>query len=457
MGTLSLGERSRRAAADRRRVAVVTLLLLAGMGVLAAPASATFHLNKVNEVMLASSSGDASVQFVEFLDKGGSSEVFPPTFSPYKLVVYDAAGNKLGEHVLSGPALSSARAAGRPYLVSTAAADTAFGVTGDEQLDVTLPQGAGQACFVATAQSEAYSCLTWGRLTKAVPTNQNSGTGSTNGAAPPPGQSAQRQPDDTIQSAPPTPKAANRAGTAAPSPTRRFAGMRVAASRVKVDRTGRARVPLRCPAATNGPCKGRLTLRDRGTTIGRASFTLRRGRTRTVKVKLSRAARRKLARGGRLRARARVAAEDAIGQSRTTSRRVTLIRSGARAAAAISRRVTLIPSEVRGGAATVNVALGDGALAPSPRRTRGPRVRFRVRNRGVLPHEFVVIRTRRRASRLPVKGSRASERGRVGKIRTFSPGGTRALSLRLKRGHYALICNLPGHYQGGVRADFRVG
>jgi len=283
---------------DRRRVAVVTLLLLAGMGVRAAPASATFHLNKVNEVMLASSSGGASVQFVEFLDKGGSAEIFPPTMGPFKLVVYDAAGNKLGEHVLSGPALSSARAAGRPYLVSTVAADIAFDVTGDERLDVTLPQGAGQVCFVATAQSEAYSCLTWGRLTKAIPTNQNSGTGSANGAAPLPGQSAQRQPDDTIQSAPPTPKAANRAGTAAPSPTRRFAGMRVAASRVKVDRTGRARVPLRCPAGTNGPCKGRLTLRDRGTTIGRASFTLRRGRTRTVKVKLSRAARRKLARAG---------------------------------------------------------------------------------------------------------------------------------------------------------------
>jgi hypothetical protein len=303
------------------------------MGVLAAPASATFHLNKVNEVLLASSSGDASVQFVEFLNQGDSSETYPPTFGPYKFVVYDAAGNMLGEQVLSGPALSSARAAGRPYLVSTAAADAAFGVTGDERLDVTLPQGAGQACFVATVQGEAYSCLTWGRLTKAVPTNQNFGTGSANGAAPPPGESAQRQPDDTIQSAPPTPKAANRAGTTtAPAPTPPFAGVSATASRVKVDRTGRARVPLRCPAGTNGSCKSRLTLKHRGKTIGRASLRLSPGRTRTVKVKLSRAARRKLARRGRLRARARVAAEDAIGQNKTTSRRVTLIPSRRRRA-----------------------------------------------------------------------------------------------------------------------------
>lgn len=438
---LSLGERLRRAGRRRRRVAVVTLLSLVGLGVLAALASATFHLNKVNEVMLASSGGDASVQFVEFLNKGDSSEVYPPSFGPYKLVVYSAAGDKLGEQVLNGPALSSARAAGRPYLVSTPAVDAAFGVTGDERLAVTLPEGAGQACFVATAQSEAYSCLTWGRLTKAVPTNQSFGTGSANGAAPPPGQSAQRQPDDTIQSAPPTPKAANRAGIAAPRPTPPFAGVSIAARRAKVDRTGRARMRLRCPAGTNGSCRGRLALKHRRKTVGRASLRLSPGRTRTVKVKLSRAARRKLARKGRLLARARVAAEDAIGQNKTTSRRVTLLPSGPR---------------TRATAATVRVGLTEWRVSPSPRRTRSRRIRFRVRNRGVGSHEFVVIRTRRRASRLPVRGSKASERGRVGKIRSFSPGRTRTLSRRLRRGHYALICNLPGHYRAGMRADFRV-
>jgi len=60
---------------------------------LAAPAQATYHLNMVNEVMLVSNSGDASVQFVEFLDNGGSEEQFTPAFAPYKLVVYAAAGN----------------------------------------------------------------------------------------------------------------------------------------------------------------------------------------------------------------------------------------------------------------------------------------------------------------------------------------------------------------------------
>lgn len=328
MATLSVGERSVRVhtAGRGRRVAVVMLLSLAVMAMLAAPASATFHLNKVNEVMLASSGADASVQFVEFIDPGDDSEVFPPFFAPYKLAVYDADADELGEQVLDGPALSSARAAGRPYLVSTAAADSALGVTGDEALAVTLPQEAGQACFVATAQDEAYSCLTWGRITTAVPTNQSFGTGSANGAPPPAGESAQRQPGDTIQSAPPTPKAANRAGamTTAP-PTPPFAGVGVAARRVKVNRAGRARMRLRCRAGTQGRCRGRLRLKHRGKRIGRAAVRLSPGQTKTVKVKLSRAARRKLARKGRLRVRARVAAKDAMGQKKTTRRRVTLI------------------------------------------------------------------------------------------------------------------------------------
>lgn len=120
---------------------------------------------------------------------------------PYKLVVYDAAGSQLGEHVLSGPGMNDARAGGRPYLLSTAAASAAFGVSPDELLDIALPQTAGQACFTAGPSDTAYSCLTWGSLTGAVPTS-TFGTGSANGPAPPPGESAQRQPDDTVETVP---------------------------------------------------------------------------------------------------------------------------------------------------------------------------------------------------------------------------------------------------------------
>jgi uncharacterized cupredoxin-like copper-binding protein len=35
-------------------------------------------------------------------------------------------------------------------------------------------------------------------------------------------------------------------------------------------------------------------------------------------------------------------------------------------------------------------------------------------------------------------------------------GNARVLVLTMKRGHYALICNLPGHYKTGQFADFYV-
>src|SRR3954468_3896867 len=162
-----------------RRFAALFVGSFVVAGVWAAPAFATFHLEMANEVMLASSGGDPSVQFVEMLDHGGSEEEFTPVFAPYKLVIYDAAGNKLGEHMLDPSGLRSAAAADGEYLISTSAADAAFGVTGNERLDVSLPPGAGQACFQANPNPPAFSCMTGGSISKPVATN-SMGTGSVN-------------------------------------------------------------------------------------------------------------------------------------------------------------------------------------------------------------------------------------------------------------------------------------
>ena len=312
-----------------RRSAVLTTLVLGALAALAGPAHATFHLNKVNEVMLASSAGDASVQFVELLDRGGSEEAFTPVFAPYKLVIYDAAANKLGEHTLSPDGLRAAAGAGREYLISTTQADTAFGVVGDERLDVSLPRSAGQACFEANPSPPAFSCLTWGAITKPVPTN-SMGTGSANGPVPPNGASDQRQADDSVVAATPTPKAPNHAATpGTPGLATPFSGLTIASRTAKVSRSGRVAVRLRCPAGTNGSCKGRLTLRAlRGhATFGRAGFDIAASKSKTVRVKLSRAARRRLRRHRRLKVGARVTAHDAAGTQRATSVRLTLIAS----------------------------------------------------------------------------------------------------------------------------------
>jgi uncharacterized cupredoxin-like copper-binding protein len=104
---------------------------------------------------------------------------------------------------------------------------------------------------------------------------------------------------------------------------------------------------------------------------------------------------------------------------------------------------------------TVSVTLREFTLRPSPATAAAGTVTFRVRNAGRIKHEFVVLRTTKRAANL-LKGAEASEAGNVGEIGNVPKGTTRTLRVRLRRGHYALICNLPGHYRAGQRADFNV-
>ena len=310
-----------------RRIAVMVAGSLALAGVWAAPASATFHLEMANEVMLASGTGDPSVQFVELLDHGGSEEAFTPVFAPYKLVVYDAAGNKLGEHELDPTGLRGAAMADREYLLSTPAADMALGVTADEPLDVSLPPVAGQACFEANPDPHAFSCLTWGSITKPVQTNSQ-GTGTVNGAAPPNGKSEQRLQDNSVVSATPTPKAPNKADGGGPAPQPpAFAGVSFVRHRAKVDRAGRAHVRLRCPAASGG-CTGRLTLRSttgKRKRIGTSKFAISAGHRTSVAVKLSRAATAHLAKKHRLKTHAVAIARSSAGARHRSTGRLVLV------------------------------------------------------------------------------------------------------------------------------------
>ena len=87
---------------------------------------------------------------------------------------------------------------------------------------------------------------------------------------------------------------------------------------------------------------------------------------------------------------------------------------------------------------------------------RAGTVTLRVRNTAGIKHERVVIRTDRRAAALPTRSGEANEAGSVGEIELKGhAAGT--LHLHLAKGHYALICNVPGHYMAGVHTDLTVG
>jgi uncharacterized cupredoxin-like copper-binding protein len=102
------------------------------------------------------------------------------------------------------------------------------------------------------------------------------------------------------------------------------------------------------------------------------------------------------------------------------------------------------------------VALSEFKVGLTEKSAAHGRVTLVVKNSGEFEHELVVIKTSRRASKLPVSGKEASEKGAIGEVEDVAAGKSKKLTLNLKKGHYVLICNVPGHYKSGMHADFTV-
>ena len=236
----------------RRALVCAVIASLAVLAAVAAPAGASFHLNTVNEVGLAK--GGPAAQFVELFDP--VAEPYPDSFAPYSVVIFDAAGHKLGGVPVSTATLR-AKASLTPVLVGTAAADAAFGTTRDATLPVALPASAGQACFTQGSAESVVSCMAWGCVTHAV----QDGAPST--APPPDGMSAQAEPDGTVGIAAPTPGKANASGPSSAAcpgggggkdttkPKASFKGTpKALAPRVKTNESGKLSATLTLSKAT---------------------------------------------------------------------------------------------------------------------------------------------------------------------------------------------------------------
>jgi uncharacterized cupredoxin-like copper-binding protein len=84
-------------------------------------------------------------------------------------------------------------------------------------------------------------------------------------------------------------------------------------------------------------------------------------------------------------------------------------------------------------------------------------------NRGRIPHELVMWNTKLPAAALPRSkdGSVDEESSALDSVldsgSSLQPGETRVLFADLTAtGHYALVCNLPGHYRLGMHVDLTV-
>ena len=123
----------------------------------------------------------------------------------------------------------------------------------------------------------------------------------------------------------------------------------------------------------------------------------------------------------------------------------------------------------------VAVALGSPAefdLVPAKPQVRAGNVTFKLANTGAIEHELIVIRTDLDSGALPTDGDGAAEEhgavapegaGHAGDehsgahVGAHVPAGEKAtVTVRLKPGNYALVCNLPGHYDAGMHANLTV-
>lgn len=86
-------------------------------------------------------------------------------------------------------------------------------------------------------------------------------------------------------------------------------------------------------------------------------------------------------------------------------------------------------------------------------------VTFEMLNEGAVVHDLWVVRTDLAYDQLPVEGGVAVTGGAhevIDKVLETDAGSKVSLTVNLEAGNYALICNIPAHYQLGMRAPFTI-
>jgi uncharacterized cupredoxin-like copper-binding protein len=85
-------------------------------------------------------------------------------------------------------------------------------------------------------------------------------------------------------------------------------------------------------------------------------------------------------------------------------------------------------------------------------------VTFTVTNGGTMVHEFVVLKTDIKAANLPLANGAVTEDDytSMGEVADLAAGASGTMTATLTAGHYAIICNLPGHVSQGMVADLTV-
>jgi uncharacterized cupredoxin-like copper-binding protein len=116
------------------------------------------------------------------------------------------------------------------------------------------------------------------------------------------------------------------------------------------------------------------------------------------------------------------------------------------------------------GSDAVGVTIQEWSITPTAVSVPAGAITFSVSNAGTTPHEFVVLSTDTPAADFPItsfegEANRINEDKvgkNVGETGDLQANGAKSITLELTPGHYAFVCNLPGHYGQGMHVDFTV-
>jgi uncharacterized cupredoxin-like copper-binding protein len=116
------------------------------------------------------------------------------------------------------------------------------------------------------------------------------------------------------------------------------------------------------------------------------------------------------------------------------------------------------PAATPAAGVTVDVGLVEFVVNPARDTADAGALTFSVSNDGAIIHNFRAIKTDLAPDALPTANAQADEAQLdvVASLPEFNAGETAEVSVDLEAGSYVLICNIPGHYDLGMRAAFTV-
>jgi uncharacterized cupredoxin-like copper-binding protein len=106
----------------------------------------------------------------------------------------------------------------------------------------------------------------------------------------------------------------------------------------------------------------------------------------------------------------------------------------------------------------VAATLTEWVIAVDEDRASAGDVTFAVTNAGGVPHELAVVRADGAADALPTAAGLVDESQMevLGRTSQIGGGASEEVTFSLTAGSYVLICNIPAHYDLGMRIGFTV-